>query len=138
MNDKVVINIDGAPQPLGPYSQAIKAGGMIFLSGQLGIDPATGKLVAADTASQARQALQNIQAILEAEGEGLGRVVKTTIYLADLNDFKAINEIYGEFFPFEPPARAAIQVAALPGGARVEIDAIAVTKNAGGGSTALI
>jgi 2-iminobutanoate/2-iminopropanoate deaminase len=124
--NKVVIQTDQAPAPIGPYSQAIKANDLIYVSGQLGIDPKTGQLVGPDIASQTRQVLENLQSILSVADSGLGRVVKSTIYVTDINDFSAMNEIYGEYFTFEPPARSTVQVAALPMGASVEIDVIAL------------
>jgi 2-iminobutanoate/2-iminopropanoate deaminase len=125
LHGKTVIQVTTAPEPIGPYSQAIKSGNMLFLSGQIPLDPATGQMVAGDAAAQARRVLLNLQAILELANSGLGRVVKTTIFLTDLADFPAVNAVYAEFFPFEPPARSTVQVAALPKGARVEIEAIA-------------
>jgi 2-iminobutanoate/2-iminopropanoate deaminase len=122
---RTTITAATAPAPIGPYSQGIKSSGFIFVSGQLGLDAQTGNLVGPDAASQARQALQHLQAILESGGAGLGRVVKTTIFLIDMNDFAEVNKVYGEFFGFDPPARSTIQVAALPKGGRVEIEAIA-------------
>jgi len=121
-----VIRADRAPAPIGPYSQAIRAGGFVFVSGQISIDPKTGGVVADDVASQARRVLQNIGAILEAAGCGMERVVKTTIYLRDINDFAKVNEVYATFFPKDPPARATLQAGALPKGLAVEIDATAV------------
>ncbi len=122
---KTVVSTAQAPQAIGPYSQAIISNGWVFVSGQLGLDPASGELVGPDVAEQTRQALRNLQAILEAAGSSLERVVKTTIYLADMQDFKTVNAIYAEFFTAAPPARATVQVAALPRGGRVEIEAIA-------------
>ncbi|HOE95433.1 MAG TPA: RidA family protein [Candidatus Sumerlaeota bacterium] len=123
---KVVVQNDRAPAPIGPYSQAIKCGEMVFVSGQLGIDPRTGQLAGPDAASQAKVCLDHLQAILEMAGSSLGRVVKTTIFMVDLAEFEAVNKVYAEYFNFEPPARSTIQVAALPKGARVEIEAIAM------------
>lgn len=114
-----------APQAIGPYSQAIVCNGWIFVSGQLGLDPTTGELVGPDVAAQTHQVLRNLKAILEAAGSGLERVVKTTIYLADMQDFKTVNAVYAEYFKEAPPARATVQVAALPRGGLVEIEAIA-------------
>ncbi len=122
---KTVVSTDQAPQAIGPYSQAIICNGWVFVSGQLGLDPASGELIGPDVAEQTRQALRNLQAILEAAGSDLGRVVKTTIFLADMQDFKTVNAIYAEFFRQAPPARATVQVAALPRGGRVEIEAVA-------------
>ena len=114
-----------APRAIGPYSQAVDAGDYVFLSGQVPIDPKTGELVAGDIAVQTDRVLDNLGAVLEAAGCSFSDVVKTTIYLADLGDFKAVNETYGKRFTADPPARATVQVSALPKGARVEIDAIA-------------
>jgi len=122
---KTVVTTSQAPQAIGPYSQAIISNGWVFVSGQLGLDPTSGELVGPDVAAQTRQALRNLQAILEAAGSSLERVVKTTIYLADMQDFKTVNAIYAECFRDAPPARATVQVAALPRGGRVEIEAIA-------------
>jgi 2-iminobutanoate/2-iminopropanoate deaminase len=125
LHDRVVIQNDRAPKPVGPYSQAVRNGDLVFVSGQLGLDPATGKLVGPDAAGQTRMILRHIAAILDMAGLSLPRVVKTTIFLIDLADFAEVNKIYGEAFPTEPPARSTIQVAALPMGARVEIEAMA-------------
>lgn len=116
-----------APEPIGPYSQAIQAGKLVFLAGQVPLDPATGQLIEGDVAAQARRAMDNVMAVLEEAGLGPDHVVKTTIYLANMEDFAAVNEVYGSYFSGDvPPARAAVQVARLPKDARVEIDAIAV------------
>jgi 2-iminobutanoate/2-iminopropanoate deaminase len=122
------ISTEKAPRAIGPYSQAIEASGrMIFCSGQIPLDPASGEMVgASDVRAQARRVMENLKAVVEAAGASLSQVVKTTIYLADLQDFGAVNEIYGGYFPSQPPARATVQVAGLPRGALVEIDAIAV------------
>lgn len=114
-----------APKAIGPYSQAIAANGFLFLSGQIPLDPTTNALVAGDVAAQTERVLKNLEAILHAAGASLGQVVKTTVYLADLNDFAAMNEVYGRFFPEEPPARATVECSRLPRDVRVEIDAIA-------------
>ena len=114
-----------APPAIAPYSQAIDTGAMVFCSGQIGIDPATGKLVDGFQ-PQVERVLQNLTAVLDAAGLDLGAVAKTTVFLVDLADFPALNEVYGRFFPDPPPARSTIGVAGLPGGARVEIEAIAV------------
>lgn len=113
-----------APAAIGPYSQGVRCGDLLFVSGQLGADPATGAL-GPDTAAQARQALENVKAVLEAAGFGLADVVKTTIFLADLADFPLVNGVYAGFFPDAPPARSTVQVARLPKDARIEIEAIA-------------
>ena len=120
------IQTSGAPAAIGPYSQGIAAGNTAYVSGQLPIDPATGEFAGPDIASQTRRSLQNVEAILAAQGMGMKDVVKTTVLLADIADFAAMNEVYGEFFSAPYPARAAYQVAALPKGARVEIEAVAV------------
>jgi 2-iminobutanoate/2-iminopropanoate deaminase len=114
-----------APSAIGPYSQGIRAGGLIFVSGQIPIDPATGEIVSSSIAAQTERVLQNLRAVLEASGATLDDVVKTTVYLTNLGDFAAVNEIYGRSFRSPFPARATVQVAALPRGALVEIDAIA-------------
>ena len=116
-----------APPPIGPYNQAVVAGGLIFVSGQIPIDPATGMMVEGDVKAQTERALKNLKAILEAAGSGLDRVAKTTVFLQDMNDFAAMNEVYGSFFSDKAaaPARSTIQVARLPKDARVEIEAVA-------------
>ena len=114
-----------APQAIGPYSQAIEAGGLVFASGQIPIDPGTGQFVAGGIAEQTEQVLKNLEAVLEAAGSGLDRVVKTTVFLASMDEFAAMNEVYGKFFEGDPPARATVQAARLPRDARVEIEAIA-------------
>jgi 2-iminobutanoate/2-iminopropanoate deaminase len=126
---KTPILVSSAPAPIGPYSQAIKCRDLVFVSGQLGLNLATGELVGPDVADQAQKALEHLQAILEAAGSAPVRVVKTTIFLTNLADFSAVNEVYGKFFPYEPPARSTIQVAALPKGAKVEIEAVATVKS---------
>lgn len=122
------IKTDDAPAAIGPYSQAIKAKGgqFIFCSGQISLDPVTMRIVGDTAAEQCRQALKNLTAVLAAASANLSDVVKTTVYLADMNDFAAVNEVYGEFFPNDPPARAAIQAARLPKDVRVQIEAMAV------------
>jgi len=114
-----------APAAVGPYSQAIRSGNLVYTAGQLGLDPATGKLVAGGIQAQTRQALRNVQAILAASGSSMAHVVKTTVYLQDIADFRDMNEVYATFFPDAPPARSAVQVAALPLGGLVEIEAVA-------------
>ena len=121
-----VIATGNAPAAVGPYSQGIRAGHFIFTAGQLGMDPTTGKLVAGGVEAQARQALTNLQAVLEAAGTSLDRAVKVTVFLQDIEDFKAVNGVYAQFFTQDPPARSAVQVAALPLGGLVEIEAIAL------------
>jgi len=122
------ISAVGAPRAIGPYSQAIEASGArtLWLSGQIPLDPATGELVQGDAAAQTERVMENLGAVLAAAGAGFHHVVRCTIYLADLADFAKVNEVYGRRFPKEPPARATVQVAALPRGAKVEIDAVAV------------
>lgn len=115
-----------APQAIGPYSQAIEQGGFVFLSGQIGLDPASGTLVAGGTTAETEQVLMNLTAVLAAAGLGFLHVVRTTIYLVDLADFTIVNEIYGRYVREPFPARATVGVATLPRGARVEIDAIAI------------
>jgi len=114
-----------APAAIGPYSQAIRAGSLLFCSGQIALDPATGAMIEGDVEAQTRQALANLQAVLEAAEVGLGAVVKTTIFLVDLADFQRVNAIYAEYFPGVPPARSTVEVSRLPRDARVEIEAIA-------------
>ena len=116
----------GAPKAIGPYSPAIRAGNLLFLSGQIPIDPATGVLVDGDIAAQTEQVMRNICALLEAAGAGVEHLVRTTVFLADMNEFTAMNECYAKFLVDPPPARATVQVARLPRDVRVEIDAIAV------------
>lgn len=123
---KEVISTEKAPGAIGPYSQAIKAGGMVFCSGQIPIDPATGEFVSDDVAEQTEQVFKNLIAVLEAAGSGLENVVKTTVFLADMNDFGAMNEVYGRYFTSNKPARATVQAARLPKDARVEIECIAL------------
>jgi 2-iminobutanoate/2-iminopropanoate deaminase len=114
-----------APKAIGPYAQAIRAGGFLFLSGQIPLDPQTGQLVEGGADAQARRVMDNLGAVLEAAGSSFAEVVRCTIYLIDLADFAAVNEVYGRYFTAPAPARATVQVAALPRGARVEVDAIA-------------
>jgi 2-iminobutanoate/2-iminopropanoate deaminase len=116
-----------APAAIGPYSQAVRSGGFLFCSGQIPLDPATGKMVEGEIEAQTERVLKNLEAVLEAGGASLAGVVKTTVYLADLSDFPAMNAVYGRFFPENPPARATVQVSKLPAGALVEIEAIAKT-----------
>jgi 2-iminobutanoate/2-iminopropanoate deaminase len=119
------VSTPSAPPAIGPYSQAISAGGFLFVSGQIPMDPASGQLVGGDIAAQTHRVFQNLGAILEAAGTSFDRVVRTTVYLADMNDFAAMNEVYGTYFSAPAPARATIQAARLPRDARVEIDLIA-------------
>ena len=122
---KQVIHADKAPAAIGPYSQAIQVGQMLFTSGQVPIDPETGAIVEGGIQEQARQSLNNIKAILNAAGTNMGAVVKTTVFLQDMNDFAAMNEVYAQFFQEPYPARSAVQVGRLPKDALVEIEAIA-------------
>ena len=122
---KQVIHTDSAPAAIGPYSQAIRTGDLLFVSGQVPIDPATGTVVEGDISVQAHQSLCNLKAILNAAGTNMGAVVKTTVFLADMNDFAAMNEVYAQFFQEPFPARSAVQVGRLPKDAKVEIEAIA-------------
>ena len=121
---KEIISTEHAPSAIGPYSQAVKTGNMVFVSGQIPIDPQTGEFVSSEVAAQTEQVLKNLSAVLEAAGSSLNNVVKTTVFLADMNDFAAMNEIYGRFFSDNKPARATVQAARLPRDARVEIEAI--------------
>jgi 2-iminobutanoate/2-iminopropanoate deaminase len=123
------ITTKNAPEPVGPYSQAIRVGNFIFTAGQVGLSPASGKLVEGGVEAQAQQVMQNLANILEAAGTSLTNVVKTTIFLTNLSDFAAVNKIYGGFFTAAPPARTTVQVAGLPLGALVEIETIAVVDN---------
>src|SRR5437763_6383204 len=123
-----IIKTEGAPAAIGPYSQAVRAGGFIFCSGQIPLDPKTGEFVAGGGAEQTEQVMRNLAAVIEAAGSGLDRIVKTTVFLADMNDFAAMNEVYGRFFKENPPARATVQAARLPRDARVEIEAIALVE----------
>jgi 2-iminobutanoate/2-iminopropanoate deaminase len=119
------VRSDRAPAPIGPYSQAVLAGNELFCSGQIALDPQSGELIGSDAATQAEQALRNLGAVLEAGGMSYADVVKTTIFLVDMNDFAAVNEVYAKYFDAAKPARSTIAVAALPKGARVEIEALA-------------
>lgn len=124
---KEIVSTENAPGAIGPYSQAIKTSGMIFCSGQIPIDTATGEFVEGGVAEQTEQVLKNLSAVLEAAGASLDDVVKTTVFLADMNDFAAMNEVYARYFSDNKPARATVQAARLPRDARVEIDCIAVS-----------
>jgi 2-iminobutanoate/2-iminopropanoate deaminase len=121
-----VIATDQAPRAIGPYSQAIRAGNLLFCSGQIPIDPATGEFVSGGVAEQTEQVMRNLSAVLKAGQSSLKQVVKTTVFLADMDDFTAMNEVYGRFFGENPPARATVQAARLPRDAKVEIEAIAL------------
>jgi len=126
MTEREVIVSAGAPAAIGPYSQAIRAGGLVFVSGQIPLDPETGRVVPGGIAAQAERALDSLRAILDAAGSGLERVVKTTVFLTDLGTFTEVNEVYARYFPHAPPARATVQVAALPRGVGIEIEAVAL------------
>ena len=123
---KEIVSTENAPGAIGPYSQAVKTGNMVFCSGQIPINPATGEFVSNDVAEQTEQVLKNLSAVLEAAGTNLGNVVKTTVFLADMNDFAVFNEVYAKYFSDNKPARATVQAARLPRDARVEIECIAV------------
>jgi 2-iminobutanoate/2-iminopropanoate deaminase len=120
-----IIKTDKAPQAIGPYSQAVGAGGFVFVSGQIPIDPKTGNVVQADIKAQAKLVMENAQAILEAAGCGMPNVVRTTIYLKNMGDFAAVNEVYAGYFPSDPPARATVEVSRLPKDVTLEMDFIA-------------
>ena len=125
MKDRV--QTDNAPRAIGPYSQAIKANGLVFASGQIPLDPQTMQIIEGGVREQTERVMNNLKAVLEAAGSSVERVVKTTVFLADLNDFADMNEVYGRFFGDAPPARSTVEVARLPRDVRVEIDAIALT-----------
>lgn len=123
--DKKIISTEKAPAAVGPYSQAVHIGNLIYTAGQVGVVPGTKEFAGPDVEAQTRQALENVRAVLEAGGSCLRHVVKTTVFLQDIEDFERMNGVYAEFFPKDPPARSAVQVAALPLGAQVEIEAVA-------------
>ena len=125
---RTVISTPDAPKAIGPYSQGINANGFIFVSGQVAIDPATQQVVEGDVAAQTRRVIQNISEILEAAGSGLGKVVRTTVFLKNMNDFAAMNEVYGKYFTTNPPARSTVEVSRLPKDVLVEIDVIALAE----------
>lgn len=125
VSNKKVISTAQSPKAIGPYSQAILSDGWLFISGQIPIDPATHQLISDDIKGQTKQVLENLQAIIKQAGGSLGNVVKTTVYLKDMNEFPAMNEVYAEYFPKDPPARATVEVSRLPKDVRIEIDAIA-------------
>ena len=120
-----IVLTERGPKPIGPYSQAVKAGGFLYMSGQVALDPKTGEMIGSTIAEQTERVMNNIKGIIEAGGSNLHHVVKTTVYLKDMNDFAAMNEVYGKFFTQAPPARSTVQVARLPKDALVEIDVIA-------------
>ncbi len=125
---KEIITTDKAPKAIGPYSQGVKTGGLVFLSGQIPLDPATGEMVGKSIEEQTERVMENIAAVLDAAGLDFSDVVKSTIYLSDLADFAAVNAIYGKRFPAEPPARSTVEVKGLPRGAKVEIEVVALSK----------
>jgi len=126
---KKIISTSEAPAAIGPYSQAVRNGNFLFCSGQIPLDPKSGQIVSGDIATQTRRVLDNVEAVLKAEGLTFENIVKTTIFLIDLGDFQTVNEIYGSYFKQQPPARSTVQVSALPKGAKVEIEVIAVANN---------
>ena len=124
---KEIVSTDRAPAAVGPYSQAVRAGNLVYTAGQIPLDPATGKMVEGGIQTQVEQALDNLQAVLEAAGSSLEQVIKTTVFLQDMDNFAAMNEVYARFFSGDPPARSAVEVARLPLGALVEIEAVALS-----------
>jgi 2-iminobutanoate/2-iminopropanoate deaminase len=124
--EKEIVKTSAAPAAIGPYSQAVKAGGMVFLSGQIALDPKSGEMVPGDIQAQTKQVLSNIKGVLAAAGSSLERVVKTTVFLRSIDDFAKMNAVYSESFPAGPPARSTVEISRLPKGAAVEIDAIAL------------
>ncbi len=124
---KNVVITDRGPKPIGPYSQAIKANGFVYLSGQVALDPKTGEMAGTDIAQQTERVFENVKSILEAAGANLHHVVKTTVFLKDMNDFSAMNEVYARYFPAAPPARSTVQVSRLPKDALLEVEVIAAT-----------
>jgi len=123
---KEIVATDRGPKAIGPYSQAVKANGLVFVSGQIAIDPQTQQIVPGDIAQQTARVMENLKGIVEAAGSSMGQVVKTSVFLADMNDFAAMNEVYGRYFASTPPARATVQVSRLPKDVRVEIELIAL------------
>jgi 2-iminobutanoate/2-iminopropanoate deaminase len=123
---KEIVTTDRGPKAIGPYSQAVKANGFIFVSGQIALDPATHQLIQGDIQQQTERVMENLKGIVMAAGSSMEKVVRTTVFLADMNEFAAMNEIYGKYFPAAPPARATVQVARLPRDVRVEIDVVAL------------
>ena len=128
---KEIIVTESAPKAIGPYSQAVRAGNFVFASGQIPIDPATGQFVTGGVAEQTEQVLRNLTAVFQAAGVGMNQIVKTTVFLADMDDFTAMNEVYAKFFGEAPPARATVQAARLPRDAKVEIEATAAINDEG-------
>ena len=131
--DKHIVHTEKAPQAIGPYSQAVVAGSMVFTAGQIGLQPATGELVPGGIEAETRQCLTNLSRVLEASGSATGLVLKTTVFLTDMSEFGKMNAVYGEFFPENPPARTTVAAAGLPRQARVEIEAVAVLHASPGG-----
>ncbi len=129
---KRAIQTEKAPKAIGPYSQAVQAGDLIFISGQIPINPSTGEVVKGDVCQQARQVLENIKGVLESQGMGMEDVVKTTIFLRDMGRFSDVNDVYGGYFPAPPPARSTIEVSNLPRNAEIEIEAIALIRRGNG------
>ena len=127
---KKTVSTNEAPAAIGPYSQAVRSGRFLFCSGQIPLDPKSGEIVSGDIAAQTRRVLDNIAAVLRAEGLTFENVVKTTVFLTDLGDFQTVNEIYGSYFKQEPPARSTVQISALPKGAKLEIEVIAASEEA--------
>ena len=128
---KKIISTSEAPAAVGPYSQAIRFGNLVFCSGQIPLNPETGEIVPGDVNAQTRRVMENIAAVLRAERLSFGNIIKTTIFLTDMNDFQTVNELYGSYFKSDPPARSTVQVAALPKGANVEIEVIAAAPPSG-------
>ncbi len=122
---KKIVETDHAPDAIGPYSQGVSKGGFLFVSGQIPVDPVSGKLIDGGISAQTEMVLKNLRGVIEGGGSSLDRILKTTVYMVDLKEFKEMNGVYGEFFGKNPPARATVEVAALPLGSRIEIDAIA-------------
>ena len=123
---KEIVLTDRGPKPIGPYSQGVKANGFLFASGQVAIDPKTNEFLGGDIRQQTERAMENVKGVVEASGSNLSHVVKTTVFLKDMNDFAVMNEVYGRYFPLAPPARSTVQVAGLPKAALVEIEVIAI------------
>jgi 2-iminobutanoate/2-iminopropanoate deaminase len=123
---KDIVLTDRGPKPIGPYSQAVKANGFLYVSGQVALDPKTGEMTGGEIAQQTERVLQNLKGIVEAAGSNLSRVIKTTVFLKDMNEFAAMNEVYARFFTLAPPARSTVQVSRLPKDALVEIELVAV------------
>lgn len=126
---KIVISSDNAPSAVGPYEQAVRVGNFIFTSGQIPIDPSINKLIEGDIAQQTRRVMENLKSILEASGSSIRNVIKTTIFLTDLKNFEQVNKVYGEYFTDSKPARSTVQVSALPKGAEIEIEIVAVAED---------